>query len=209
MLALRHWVAVAFVFVLTAGLGYHLEFTLPGYVDTATVAFVEPKIEGGLFNNGQSLLVIDALTADSVMSSRGQQQVRNAGGTADYDVALVNFNDEEFPSYSRPYVTVATASDDAADAQHTFSAVMSVLQSDLATLQARQGAKPDTWIQLRMIAAPTGAFPQTGSRMRTLAGLAVLAVIAAFTVATFLERHPFRLRDLLTMRDSLDPAAGN
>jgi hypothetical protein len=195
----RHLVAVAIVFICAVGLMYHFQHEAQGYIDTATVAFTAPtgpKGQTDLFEDEQSLLVIDALTANSAMSQQGEQQVRDLGGTATYDVALVNLNDEDYPNYSDPYVTVTTSSFDAAAAQHTFLAVMRVLQVDLATLQARQGANPATWIQLHTIASPSGPIAQTGSRKRSLAGLATLAVISAFMLATFLDRHPVRLSDL-------------
>ena len=197
----RHLMAVTVLFVLVAGLAYHLQRTQPGYLDTATVAFTAPA--AGLFGDAASLLVIDELTANSVTSAAGQQQVRNAGGTTAYHVVLVNLNTEDFPNYGEPYVTATTTAPDPAASEHTLSAVLKVLQRDLVALQARQGAKPKTWIQLRVIAS-TGPIAQTGSRKRALAGLAILAIIVAFMVASFLDRHPVRLRDLLQRRDRPD-----
>jgi hypothetical protein len=192
----RHVAAVAVLFVLTAGLAYHFEHSASGYVDTGTVAFTAPKA-AGLFTYGQSLLVIDELTANSVMSAAGQRQVRNEGGTTSYKASLVNLNDEDFPNYSDPYVTVTTTSFDPAAAERTFTAVLKVLQQDLVALQARQGAKPATQIEMRVIAAPAGPVEQTGSRKRTLAALAILAVIVTFMVTSYLDLHPIRPRDLL------------
>lgn len=199
----RHLAAFTIVFILSVGFMYYLQHKAQGYVDTATVAFTAPtgpKGQTDLFEDEQSLLVIDALTADSATSQKGQQQVREAGGTTNYDVALVNLNDEDYPNYGDPYVTVTTSSFDPAAAQRTFTAVMRVLRVDLAALQARQGANPATWIQLHTIALPSGPVAETGSRKRTLAGVAILAVMSAFMLATFLDRHPVRLSDLLGRR---------
>ena len=201
----RHLAAVGVVFIVAAGLGYHFKHASPGYIDSATVAFIAPK-GTNLFNPGQNLLVVDELTANSVTSAAGQNQVAKAGGIASYDVALVNLNTEDYPNYSDPYVTVSASSLDPVAAQRTFSAVMQVLQEDLAALQARQGAKPDTWIQTRTISGPTGPTAQTGSSKRTLAGLAILAIIAAFMVARLLDRHPIRLRELLRKKNRLAEA---
>jgi hypothetical protein len=192
----RHRAAVVAVFVLAVGLFYGLEHAAPIYADNATVAFTAPAGVGS-FNDGTGLIVADALTADSVMSEAGQRQVRAAGGTATYKVALVNLNTEDYPNYSDPYVTVTTTSTDPAAAARTFSAVMGVLRSDLAAMQARQGAKPDTWIQTHIISAPTGPVAQTGSQKRVMIALAALALIGAFMVSRFLDRHPVRLRRLL------------
>jgi hypothetical protein len=196
----RHLVAVCLVFIVAAGTYYHIEHADPGYTDAATVAFTSPG-QGGLFIYSQDLLVIDALVTTQVMSQEGQQKVQEAGGTASYDVELINLNDEDFPNYSNPYVTVTTSSSNPAAAQNTFSAVMQVMQDDLTSLQAQQGAKPKTWMKLRTIADPTGPIARTGSPKRTFVALAGLALVAAFMLAGFLDRHPVRLRDLLRGRD--------
>jgi hypothetical protein len=196
----RHVVAVLLVFILAAGIDYHIGHADPGYIDAATVAFTSPG-RGGLFIYSQDLLVVDALVTNQIMSQEGQQKVRKAGGTASYDVALINLNDEDFPNYSDPYVTVTTTSASPGAVQNTFSAVMQVMQEDLASLQQQQKAKPKSWIGLRTIAAPTGPIARVGSPKRTLVALAWLAVIAAFMLAGFLDRHPVRLRDLSRGRD--------
>jgi hypothetical protein len=203
----RHATAIAIVLILAAGLAYLFKHADPGYAETATVAFVAPEIQPGTSPFRRSLLVMDELMANSVMSARGQQQIRSAGGTAHYEVAQVNLNNEELPYYAVPYVTVTATSASAAAAGDTFSAVMKVLQDDLATLQAQQGAKPNAWIWLRPIAPPNGPVAQIGSPTRTLAGLAVLTVIASLLTAKFLDRHPFRLGDFLRERNRMDRAS--
>jgi hypothetical protein len=202
----RHLMAVGVIFILTLGLGYRFTHTPQGYVDTATVVFAAPQ--GALFSGVSDLLVIDALTTNSMMSETGHLQVNRYGGTSSYNVTLVNLNTEDYPNYSNPYVSVTTSSQDAATAQRTFSAVMKVLQDDLAELQARQGAKPYTWIQARTIATPSGPVAQTGSRKRTLLGLAILATIATFMMTKFLDRHPIQLTSLLRRGNGLDTRPG-
>ena len=192
----RHFRAMAAVLVVSAGLALYLHHLTPTYTDSATVIFNAPDRP----HLGLTLFTIDALTADSVMSAQGQDEVRNGGGTASFDVALVNLNDEDYPNYGVPYVSVSTSSTDPAAAQRTFSVVMRVLQRTVTQIQARQGAPPDTWITVATISAPTGPIAQTGSRKRSLAALLVLTIIAAFMIAQFLDRHPIRLRDLLQRR---------
>lgn len=191
----RHLIAVAVILALAIGVAYKVTHTAQGFTDTATVAFFAPK-SNGLFGSVSNLLVIDELAANSMMSAAGQHRVSEAGGTASYGVALVNLNTEDYPNYSNPYVTVTTTSLDAGAAQRTFSVVMQVLKDDVARLQERQGASPNTWIQIREIAAPSGPIAQTGSRKRTLGGLAILIVIVILTTTRFLDKHQVRLRDL-------------
>jgi hypothetical protein len=189
----RHRLAAVAVLVVAALVAFAIELAPTVYTDSATVVF-SASASSGFFNDQSGLLTVDALTADSVMSQAGQQQVKAVGGTASYDVALVNFNDEDYPNYSDPYVTVTTTSASPAAVQGTFSAVMHVLKHDLAAMQARQGANPATWIQASISTAPTGPVAQTGSQKRVLAALMVLTLIAVFMTARFLDRRPVRLR---------------
>jgi hypothetical protein len=202
----RHMVAVSAVLILAAGLAYYFKHANPGYADGATVAFTTPVRQGGPFSGSQSLLVIDELATNLVMSAQGQRQVRSAGGTASYDVALVNLYNEEYPNYSVPYVTVTTTSPDPVAAQYTFNVVMKVLQDDLVSLQTRKGAPPNAWIGLRAIAPATGPLPLRGSSKRTLAALAILALIASFVVAKFFDRYPIRLTSQFRRRDQASRA---
>jgi hypothetical protein len=193
----RHLAAVAVVLVLAAGLAFRLKSANQGYEDSATVSVYAPRAVGDPFSDAQSLLAMNELMAYTVMGAQGQQQVRGAGGTGSYDVSMVNLNNEDFPDYADPYVTVTATSPSAAEAQGTFSAVLKVLSADLQAIQARQGARPDYRIQLAPIAAPTGPVPQQGSSVRVLAGLAGLTLIAILMTAGLLDRFPLRPPPLL------------
>jgi hypothetical protein len=197
----RHLVAVLVVCALSAGLGYRLLHANPGYTDTATVAFTLP---GGQFGAGVSLLVTDQVMANYMMGADAQRHIRAAGGTASYDVALVNLNDEFFPDYGVPYVTVTTASPDPVAAQKTFTAVMSVITANLASRQAQLGVVPGNWIQALTISAATGPIQQGGSHKRSVIALGVLTLIAAYLVAVLLDRRQIQL----PRRSRFRPEAG-
>jgi hypothetical protein len=184
---------VIVLFVLTVGLAYHIHRAKPSYMVTSTVSFIAPSLKNSV-NYYDGLLATTEIMTYSMMSQKTQELVRAAGGTADYNVALVNLNNEDFPNYSNPYVTVTTTAPDPVAAQNTFSIVMRTLQRSLATQQVSQGAPAKAWITAYTIAPPDGPVAQSGYPKRTLAGLAVLAMIVTFMVLTFLDRHPYRLR---------------
>jgi hypothetical protein len=186
-------VAAIVLFILFASLAAYFQHSKPLYVATATVSFIAPSPQNSV-NYYTGVIGTAGVMALSMMSPRTQEAVRAAGGTAPYSVTLVNLNNEDYPNFSNPYVTVTTTSPDPAAAQSTFSIVMRTLQQNLATLQIQQGAPPDSRIRVYLIAAPAGAVAQTGYPKRTLAGLAVIAIIVTFMVLTFLDRHPYRLR---------------
>jgi hypothetical protein len=191
----RHVAAVAAVVILAGGLFYFFAHRNPGYVDSGVIAFTAPKAEqGGLFGYSQSLLAADQVMQSRLVGPLGHEEVQKAGGDAKYDIELANRNNEEFPSYSDPYATISTISNDPARTARTFQAIIAVLTRDLQGIQVQEGAPEKTWIQVHVISNPTGPELQKGSKVRVLVGLAILAVILAFMLGVFLDRHPVSFR---------------
>ncbi len=140
----RHVVAVMIVLVLAAVLGYELKHAKPLYNDSATVVF---KTSGNPFAFGNGFLVTADLMARSMMSPQSEQRVRQAGGTVDYNVSLVNLYNIEYPYYSLPYAGISVTAPDPVDAARTFSAVMNVLANELKERQAGDGISPVNQIE--------------------------------------------------------------
>lgn len=197
----RHMVAAIVIFVIAAGLAYHIHHTRQPFMDTTTVAFVTPGHGVNVYN--PSLLAVNQVMATYMMSPLGMEQVRRAGGVSDFAMTMVNLYNEDFPNYGVPYSTISTSSSNPAEAQSTLTAVMRVLQSTLASRQASQGTHPSMQVRVHIIAPPSGPIEQTGSPKRTLAGLIVLTLIVGFMVITFLDRHPIRYRSVFPSRDRL------
>jgi hypothetical protein len=186
----RNLAAVVAVCAFGAVLSYGLLHANPGYADTATVAFTLP---GRTYQYPDGLLGTSQVMANYMMGTAAQAQIRQAGGTTSYNVASVNLYNMEYPDYGVPYVTVTATSLDPQAAERTFTAVMSVLTDNLARIQQEQGVQPRSQIGAVYIAAPTGPVIQTGSRKRSLIGLAVLTLIAAYFAAAVLDRRSGRL----------------
>lgn len=185
----RHRFAVVATCVLAAIFSFALLHANPGYVDSATVAFTGPS---GSYKDPNGLLATSQVMSSYMMGPAAQAQIRQAGGTTSYNVALVNLYNIEYPDYGVPYATVTTTSPDPAAAARTFTAVMTVLSNHLASMQQEQGAPPVTHVQAVYISAPTGPLIQTGSHKRSLIGLAVLTIIAVYFVAAVLDRRTGR-----------------
>lgn len=187
----RHAVAVGMIILIASCLAFHFATTKPMYLDSATLAFT-----AGSFRADRGEVVMSQVMTSAMMSKDTQSQVWKDGGTAAYDVALVNLNNENYPDYGDPYVTVTTSSRDPVQTQHTFSVVMQVLTDELAMRQTQAGADSNFRITANMMTDSGGPIIQPGYRTRTFAGLAVLTVVAAFLASTFLDRYPVRLRGL-------------
>ena len=196
----RHVLAVAMVLLVAGGLAVHFKTAKPLYIDSATVAFTAPDSQPYPFQIGEDLLVMSELSARAMMNPVTQRKVRAAGGTAPYDVSLVNLNNEDYPNYSNPYVTVTATSRDPAAAQRTYTIVMQALKNNLVTRQAAEGAAPKNQIQAAVFGATGGPIPQPGYPKRVFAGLAVLTLLAAFLISRLLDRYPVKLRGLLPPR---------
>jgi hypothetical protein len=192
----RHIAAVLVVVAIAASVGYALRHAPFQYQDSGTMVFTAPA--SALFPNPLASLsdtLIDT-AGDLAVTAMGpdvQQDVQGAGGTTSYDVELVNSYNLEYPDYSDPYVTITADAVAPAQAQRTFNLVTEFLLHDLLLDQA--GVLPANRISARVIGA-TGPLSQQGSAKRVLGGLLILTVVAVFSVACFLERHPIRLRRL-------------
>jgi glycosyltransferase involved in cell wall biosynthesis len=193
-LLLRHRIPVILTALVAGILSFQLIHANPGYTDSGGVMFTAPKSSGSLFDNMQSLQAAQEAVAGYMMDSQGEQRVRAAGGTASYNVAMLNSYNEDFPDYSQPYVTITVMSDQPAAAGKTFRTVLGVLREATAVLQAQVGASPKNEVQATLVAVPTGPIAQGGSRKRSYAAFAVLTIIATYLVARVLDRRRRRRR---------------
>lgn len=192
---LRHCIATTIVALAAGMLSYHLIRGNPGYIDSGGVAFTAPKSSVTMFQNMRSLLAVEDAVAAYMMGSQAEQQVRAAGGTAPYNVAMLNLYNEQYPDYSQPYVTIAVMSHYPEATRKTFGAVLGVLRKATAMLQEQVGATSKNEVRATLAAEPTGPIAQGGSHRRSYAALAVLTIIAIYMTARVLDRRrPRRCR---------------
>jgi hypothetical protein len=191
-LARRHWIVMIVVLLLTMAVGFNFRHTSPLYQSTGTIYF-SASLPGQLSTStvsGGNLIVTADVIVNSVMSPAGALQVRKAGGTGDYQFGLVNFYNEQYPNYGEPAATLQASSYDPAVAEHTFAAALAVIQQSLQAKQAAVGTAADALISASLVGGSSGPVPQSGYPKRTYAGLGLLAIIAGYSVATALDRHP-------------------
>jgi hypothetical protein len=192
-LAWRHWIVVIVVLLLTAAVGLDFRHSKPLYQSTGTITFSAslPGQQPTTSTVSTDDLIITAnVLVNSVMSPSGALQVRKAGGMGDYQLALVNSYNEQYPSYQDPAATLQASSGDPAVAESTFAAALVVIQRNLLARQAAVGTSADALISASLNGGASGPVPQSGYPKRTYAGLGLLAVIAAYCMATALDRHP-------------------
>jgi hypothetical protein len=187
----RHWVVAAVVLVL-AGVALHsIKKAPPGYQESSTIIFVAPKSNN--FPNPYDsdsdapLITTDEIVVRAMMSPQEQRLVQAAGGSAKYDVELVNLYNQEYPDYGVPDATITTTATSWDATHRTYQIVARQLASRLAAMQA--GVKERNRIMAN-VAGDSGPIIQTGSPKRVYAGLVLLTLVAFFMLAIFLDRHP-------------------
>jgi hypothetical protein len=192
----RHLIAVLVVMLATVALTYYLKRTEQPYQDTATVVFTSPASKA--FPNpyasfGGSLVEAAGVMSIIMMSRTGENRIRAAGGAADYQVSLVNTYNLEYPAYSLPDLAVSTSSVNPVEASRTFSVVTRQLEKTLWDRQAADRVPLQNRIGVRVL-GESGPLPTKGSMKRVYGGVLALAIVAALGIASFLDKHPVRLR---------------
>jgi hypothetical protein len=201
----RHLIAVTVVLMMAAGGAWKITSSTPVYLESANVIFATPG-PNPYSDLGPELIPAANLMAKTMLSPAYEQQIRQAGGTAQFDLELVNLYNEQFPYYDDPYVTVTAQSNSQQKTDRTFQIVIRTLQALVRARQTQAGVRPWAYFGTHVV-ADTGPLPQPGSRKRTLASLAVLTLIVLFLVAGFLDRRPVwaTLRDLRRSAARLAP----
>jgi hypothetical protein len=187
----RHLIALMVLFVLTVSMAWEIKSTPPVYSESANVIFTAPAANpySSIATFTNDLITTAYVMTQVMLSPESQQAVREAGGTADFSVGLVNFNNLQFPYYGDPYVTITATSRNLADTHRTFVIVAQSFQRIVSEGQIQSGALPPSRISTNVV-ADTGPVSPPGSQKRALAGLILLATVTAFLVLLFLDRHP-------------------
>jgi len=156
-----------------------IERTRPVYVESATVLFALPASNGysALYTwQGQSLIATGSVMSQIFMSPQIMSHIRKAGGTASYDLELVNLYNQDYPDYSYPEATLTAYSPRAANTRLTYLIALRTLTGLLARRQVQAGAPPGDRIVIR-VADNVGPVAESGSRPRSVFGLLLLAMV--------------------------------
>jgi len=187
----RHWVAAAVVLVLAGAALHSIKNSPPGYQETSTIIFIAPKSSN--FPNPYDsdsdapLITTDEIVVRDMMSPQEQRLVQAAGGSAEFNVAMVNLYNEEYPDYGVPDATITTSATSWEATHSTYLIVARRLTGRLAAMQAK--VKRRNRITANVV-GDSGPIIQTGSPKRVYAGLILLTLVGFFMLAIFLDRHP-------------------
>jgi hypothetical protein len=197
---LRQLHGPAAVLLLAALLARGVEDAPQVYLESGTVVIEAqnvPLTDKPYSTVSGSLVTTSAVLAQSLMSPQAQALVHEAGGTADVNLSLVNYNNQDYPEYSYPLAMLTARSADPGVTHRTFQVALQVLRRLLARRQGHGGARGRISAQLL---GDTGAIPEPGSRKRSLAALGLLTLIAMVMISRLLTRNEDRLAGFLRPR---------
>jgi hypothetical protein len=181
---------VTIVLMLTVVAGYEIRSSRPSYLESALVVFSLPKSQSAPYAYtmfASSLITSGEVATQVLMSPQVQRQIREAGGTAEVSLKLVNLYSEQYPNYGHPLANLTALSQSAAKVHRSFEIAVRLVRRLLAARQAHEGVRSRNRISAQII-GDTGPVVQDGSSKRVYAGLAVLAVIAVSVVRGFLRQ---------------------
>lgn len=185
------WQVCAVVCVLAGSLafGHNIEHEPKIYLESATVVFLTQKVPVDAADSSitaVSLVTTAAIITKNMMSPQTQILVRRAGGTANFNLTLVNFYNQDYPEYNFPFAALTARGVDPVATRRTFEAAVRVLEQLVKERQARISAK--NTISMRIIG---GGWPmvQGGSLKRSFVALGLLAVIAISVLSGLVKKH--------------------
>lgn len=194
--------SVTAILILAVSLAYGLHRARPSYVESATVLFKMPAVDASAraySRLGSALTTTSQVITQIVMSPQSQLLIRAAGGTASYDLALINLYNQDYPDYSYPEATLTASSPAAGETARTFTMATRMLTKILASRQARAGVPPGSRIAAQLI-GDSGPIARAGSHKRAFAGLMLLTMVASSWAWNYFGRWRVRSSHFLTGR---------
>jgi hypothetical protein len=186
----RYWLVATAVLLLGAGAGYSIRTAPPLYSESAALVLGAPgylaraDLRAAL---RPPIIATELLMGQAMTNPPGIDQVRAAGGTAQFEFVPYNLYNMEYPDYAEPLTTLSATSASRASVRRTFRVILRLYARHLAAIQAQAGVPPRDQI-LVSVSSDTGPIIQPGSPVRVLAGLALLTAVAIFMAASLLCR---------------------
>lgn len=196
----HHWLLVAAVMLVASWVGYNLNNSALRYSESGTVIFTV----GSSAQNATTLhpsyrdpiIATEIMMTEQMTSQLERFRIRAAGGTAQFDLTPFNLYDMQYPNYAEPIATLTATSPSWPVAVRTFGLAFRDLSALLTRIQATAGVSRKDRIRA-LITDEEGPIKQSGSRIRVLAGVALLAIVASFTIANFMDRRRAAVTDLV------------
>jgi hypothetical protein len=188
----RHPVVALAAVALTLLLAVHVKTAQPEYETRSAITLLSPRapFPRNAYAGFTPALVTNAeISARTMASEEGRQQVRAAGGTAAYQVLLANRGNQEQPIHDQPHLTVSAVASTAEEARRTHAAVLEVMWRQLLDRQRAQGALPGSLISWQVTGGSGRPAPVTGRPSRRLLAIGLLGAVLTLYAAVAADRR--------------------
>jgi hypothetical protein len=193
----RNLVVVLLIAGLTMLFAFRAATAAPSYQARYVITLLQPSApfpRNSYASFTPDLVFMGEVAATLLSSGAGHQKVRQAGGTAPYQIVLVNRGSEQYPIRDQPYLALSATSPDSAQAQRTLMTLLQVLESEIRNRQLEAGALPGSLISWRVTKSTSDPIPLTGQPTRELLGIAILGTIGTVYAAVLADRFGLRIR---------------
>ncbi|GAA3110410.1 hypothetical protein GCM10017600_77780 [Streptosporangium carneum] len=203
----RHPFVVAFVLLLNLLGVLYIQRQPPVYRVAASLVLISPGIPSSnrYETFSERLIVLGNVLCQWISGEQGREQVVRRGGTAEYQVELVNEGTQEIPLHEKPYIRLSAISNTAEDADHTLAVVLKTFEAELRRLQVDIGSKESAIATMQLVDNTDQPIPVFARRSRAIGAVAVLTVLCVMSAALFFERWPIwalrrRRQNIITRR---------
>lgn len=196
----RRWWIIVCGLLVTVGTGYYWAAQPPTFYRAVEVFAVRPPqtpdIPNQLVGLRPSVATFSASVAKRLSSPSGQAELRRAGVSGPYVLTPRNSGTRQTPEYLIASVQITATEPDEASALRSLSAVTAAFTRELDALQTEWNVASRERITITMLAEPT-ATKLPNSRVRALAGTALLGGLISVAVALWLDEVLVRRRRAL------------
>ncbi len=191
---LRRWYVLVLAMVLTAAGAYHVLRPTQLYLGSAVVV-LKPPVTGSqpnqLTNLQPGLATVSYAVIQQLESPAGTAELSAAGVHGTYRLVPRNSGTSATPRYLIPSLQVEAELTDPAAAARAVQQIINAYSAHLRDLQAAQGTPAASQITAYVLVPPS-AGAMYGSKVRGLAGTALLGIVGGVLCALWTERYAQR-----------------
>ncbi|MEU3464222.1 hypothetical protein ABZ721_30235 [Streptomyces sp. NPDC006733] len=193
---LRRWYVLALAVLLTAAGAYRVLQPPQSYLSTAVVV-IKPPVTGNhpnqLANLQPPLAAVSYAIIQQLQSSAGEAELAAAGVHGKYRLIPRNSGTSATPRYLIPSLQIQAEHAQLVAADAAVRQIVEVYGKHLQDMQAAQRIPIASRMSVDLLVPPSAA-PQTGTRSRALAGVALLGAVGGVLAAVWTDQLVSRRR---------------
>lgn len=138
-------------------------------------------------NINPSVAMVTQMVTVTMMSAPMESKLRAEGLLSDYQVTQTNSSgDIRFPSYTQPTLTICASSEQSAAVVRTVDVVTDEFRSTLYQMQARQHARPSSFIKASTLYS-LAPLPAIGRPTQAYLGVLLIGIISGLALTFWFD----------------------